>query len=93
MRIMAVCGTGLGSSFMLEMNVVDILKELAITGIEVSHTDLGSATPDLADVFVVGRDIAEGAGHLGDLIVLNSILDKDELQSKIVAKLQEKGIV
>ena len=31
MKITAVCGTGLGSSFMLEMNVKKVLKELGVT--------------------------------------------------------------
>jgi ascorbate PTS system EIIB component len=90
---MAVCGTGLGSSFMLEMNIQEILKDLNVKGVEVEHTDLGSATSDSADVFVVARDIAEGAAHLEELIVLSSILDKDELQTKLKAALQQKGLI
>lgn len=91
MKIMAVCGSGLGSSFMLEMNIIEILKEMNVSGVEVEHADLGSASADMADIFVAGRDIAEGAGHLGDVVVLNNILDKNELKTKIMAALTEKG--
>ena len=31
-RIMAVCGSGLGSSFMVEMNITDVLNELGVSG-------------------------------------------------------------
>lgn len=30
MKIMAVCGSGLGSSFMLEMNIKKVLNKLSI---------------------------------------------------------------
>ncbi|WP_307893405.1 PTS sugar transporter subunit IIB [Bacillus swezeyi] len=93
MKILAVCGSGLGSSFMLEMNIQDILTELGTEGIEVNHSDLSSASRDQADLFVVAKDIAEGASHLGDMVVLESIIDKDELKTKLVQTLQGKGVL
>jgi ascorbate PTS system EIIB component len=36
MKFLVVCGNGLGSSFIVEMNVKKVLKELGIEG-EVSH--------------------------------------------------------
>lgn len=71
MRLAAVCGSGLGSSFMVEMNIQSILKKLGIGGVEVAHYDMGSATPDLADVFFVARDLEESAEHLGHVVVLD----------------------
>ena len=38
MKIMAVCGAGLGSSFMMEMNIKKVLKKINITA-EVDHSD------------------------------------------------------
>ncbi|OMI27214.1 PTS lactose transporter subunit IIB [Bacillus haynesii] len=93
MRILAVCGSGLGSSFMLEMNIKDILQEMGLVEIEVDHSDLSSASPDQADLFVVAKDIAEGAAHLQDIVVLESIIDMDELKTKLVKTLQEKGVL
>ncbi|SUH02723.1 sugar phosphotransferase component II B [Salmonella enterica subsp. enterica] len=31
MKIMAICGSGLGSSFMVEMNIKKVLKKLILT--------------------------------------------------------------
>lgn len=39
MKIMAICGSGLGSSFMVEMNIKKVLKKLEIEA-EVEHSDL-----------------------------------------------------
>lgn len=55
MKLAAVCGSGLGSSFMVEMNIKTILKELGLEDIDVQHYDVGSAAPELADMFFCGR--------------------------------------
>lgn len=90
-KFLAVCSTGLGSSFMVQMNIEKILKQLGITGIEVDHADLGSvAKGDAAAVFV-GRDIAEAAEGLGDVVVLDSIIDMKELRKKVIAAAQRHG--
>ncbi|KIX90863.1 PTS lactose transporter subunit IIB [Staphylococcus microti] len=89
MKILVVCGHGLGSSFMVEMNVQEALKQLqAPASIEVAHSDIMTASPEMADVFICGRDLEENAQRLGEVIVLDNILDKTELQEKLEAKLK-----
>lgn len=86
-KIMAVCGSGLGSSFMVEMNITDVLNELGIADqYEASHTSLADVTASDADIFITGADLADSASHLPELIVLDSLLDRDELKSKIQEK-------
>lgn len=83
MKIMAICGSGLGSSFMVEMNIKKVLKKLNIEA-EVEHSDLSSATPDAADLFVMAKDIAASASvpdH--QLVVINNIIDINELEAKL----------
>lgn len=93
LRIGTACGSGLGSSFMVQMNIESVLKDLGVTGVEVEHYDLGGADPTAADVWIVGRDLADSAGHLGDVRSLNSIIDMDELTSLVKAICQEKGLI
>lgn len=93
MKIAAVCGTGLGSSFMIEMNIKKALAELGVNGIELAHYDLANTTNDLADVFVMGRDIAPAAHHLNHIIALNSIIDKKELKEKMEALCKELNLL
>jgi PTS system ascorbate-specific IIB component len=85
MKIMAICGSGLGSSFMVEMNIKKVLKKLNIEA-EVEHSDLSSATPGAADVFVMAKDIAASASvPENQLVVLSNIIDINELEAKISA--------
>lgn len=94
MKILAVCGTGLGSSFMVEMNIKSVLKELGVEdGVEVEHSDLGGAYPGSADYFIAGCDIAMGMKHLENVIELNNLMDKTELKEKLEKVLKEKGMV
>ncbi|MCS2162674.1 PTS sugar transporter subunit IIB [Scandinavium sp. H11S7] len=85
MKIMAICGSGLGSSFMVEMNIKKVLKKLNIEA-EVEHSDLSSATPGAADLFVMAKDIAESASVPDNqLVVINNIIDINELENKLSA--------
>lgn len=86
MKIMAVCGSGLGSSFMLEMNVKKVLKKIGVEA-EVEHSDLGSVTEASADLFVMGRDIALSAPVSKEkIIILDSIISLAELEEKLTER-------
>ena len=89
MRIMAVCSTGLGSSFMIEMKMKEVLKEIGIDG-EVNHTDLGSVTPEMADVFICTSDLA-GSILTGDVIAIPNITDKNAMKEKLQEYLAAKS--
>ncbi|EFI84858.1 PTS system ascorbate-specific transporter subunits IICB [Listeria grayi] len=93
MKFAAVCGSGLGSSFMVEMNINTVLSDLGVDDVEVSHYDMGSASPDLADVFFVAKDLEDSAAHLGEVVVLDSIIDLDELRDKVEKVCKEKGLL
>lgn len=92
-KIICICGSGLGSSFLVEMNVQKVLKELGLNDIEVEHTDLGSAWPGIADLIVCGNDLYDNLERFGDTMGLMNIMDKVELKEKLTKYLTEKGIL
>lgn len=91
MKIMAVCGSGLGSSFMLEMNIKKVLKELGVEA-EVGHTDLASVTPADADIFVMARDLA-GSVSVPCKISLSNIINVGEIKEKLSEEFKNRGIL
>ncbi|WP_066503540.1 PTS sugar transporter subunit IIB [Abyssisolibacter fermentans] len=93
MLILVCCGSGLGSSFMIEMNIKKVLKELGIEGVNVDHSDLSSASGIKADIYVGTRDIANNLNSLGYTVSLNNMIDKNELKEKISQALKDKGII
>ena len=82
-KVVCICGSGLGSSFLVEMNVKSILKELGLSKVEVEHTDVGSAWPGMADLIVCGSDLASVLARNGEILALNNIMDKKELKDKL----------
>lgn len=92
-KVVCICGSGLGSSFLVEMNVKTVLKQLGLPDIEVEHTDLGSAWPGIADLIVCGQDLYDNLTRFGDVVGLDNIMDKVELKEKLQAYLTEKGVL
>ena len=85
MKIMAICGSGLGSSFMVEMNIKKVLKKMGVEA-DVEHSDLSSAIPSEADLFVMAKDIAASASIPDNqLIVITNIIYINELETKLRA--------
>lgn len=93
MKFMAICGSGLGSSFMVQMNIEKVLGELGVTGVEVEHSDISSASSGDADVFFLARDVAEGLSLSARTVVLDSIIDMDELRTKVTETCRELGLL
>jgi len=82
-KVLVVCGNGLGSSMIVEMNVKSALKEMGQEA-DVSHTDLTSAKTEPADLYLGSGDIV---GHLEDgkknVVSLNNLMDKKELREAL----------
>lgn len=70
---------------MIEMNIQNVLRDLGVNGVEVSHSDLSSAKGTQADIYVATKDLSsrlEGLG--GEVVSLNNMIDSNELKEKLV---------
>lgn len=92
-KILVACGSGLGSSFIIEMNIQKALKELGVEDIEVSHSDLSSASTIRADIYIGTRDIANNLKSFGYTISLDSMIDMNELRIKLRSAFEDLGII
>ncbi|WP_033161010.1 PTS sugar transporter subunit IIB [[Mycoplasma] collis] len=85
MKIKCVCGSGLGSSLLLEMNVKMVLDKLNVNYESVEHTNISSFNKNEADFVVVGADVAPALDFDKDkMIILTNILSKQELEEKLI---------
>ncbi|CAH0537233.1 PTS sugar transporter subunit IIB [Vibrio marisflavi] len=95
MKIMVVCGHGLGTSLMMEMSVKSIVKELNVDA-SVDHIDLGSAKGTACDIFIGTNDIAEQLNALGveqRIVALDNMVDKVAMKERLSAALQELSVM
>ena len=82
-KIMCFCGSGLGSSFMMEMTCKKALKSLGIEGVSVEHTTLADIMPGMADLFVCGEDLLPQAQKAGKAIGLKNLVSLPEMTDKL----------
>ena len=91
-RIMCCCGSGLGSSMLVKMNVEKVLKKMAVSGIDIIHTSVSDAVRGAADLFVVGGDLVDFTKNLEHVIYLDNIVSLPELESKLTAFWTENNV-
>ncbi|MEG1947156.1 MAG: PTS sugar transporter subunit IIB [Lachnospiraceae bacterium] len=85
LKVLAVCGFGVGTSLILRMNVEKILSKHQIEA-EVEHVDVTSAVGMPADVVVTSREIAEQIiEHFKvPVIIINNFMDMKEIETKCI---------
>jgi len=94
-KIMAVCGAGLGSSFACQMAIEQALTALGVKA-KVSHTDTSSVSALIGgiDIVVAGKNyqkLIEGKNLPVPVIFLDRLVDKAEITEKLTPVLREMG--
>ena len=96
MKILAVCQSGLGSSFMVQMNIQQILEDEGVNmdNIQIEHSDVGSISNDAADYFFVESTLANALGRISKdkVVPLKSLIDKDEIKEHVNTILDKENI-
>ncbi len=82
-KILCFCGSGLGTSFLMEMNAKKALNSLGIADVEVDHTTIDDIVPGAADLFICGADLLPNAERAGKAIGLNNMVSIEEMTSKL----------
>ena len=84
MKIVAVCGFGVGSSVILKIKLTDVLKEMGIAA-DVVTTDLTTASSEQADLFVTSKEIGAQMTQKTDkpVAIVSNFLNKDEIRLAI----------
>lgn len=82
-KILCFCGSGLGTSFVMEMNAKKALNALGITGVEVAHSTIDDVMPDAADLFICGADLKHIGEKAGKTIGLDNMVSSAELTEKL----------
>jgi Phosphotransferase system, galactitol-specific IIB component len=84
-KILAVCGMGLGTGLILRMNAEKALKELGIEA-DVEVSDIGSARAlaATADLILTSEELAEQLGTVKPKVVtISNFIDLREMVRKL----------
>jgi len=93
MKIVAVCGCGMGSSVVLKMNAKKALDSLNYKAdLEVADLMTAKAAIATADLVLIGKELAKTVKDVqAPVIVLNSFVNKNEVREKLEKYLREAG--
>ena len=91
MKIVAVCGMGVGTSVLLKMNAEKVLRALGVDA-DVEAADIGVARGMARDAQIVLTS-EELAPEIGDVsatvIIIDNFFDLEEITTKLKAALPE----
>lgn len=85
MKIITVCGFGVGTSLLLKMTVDGVLSEEGIEG-EVEAMDMTSVCGSSADIILTSKQIGEEIKEQvqGKLIYISNFMNTEEVREKIL---------
>lgn len=92
MKILAVCGMGLGSGLLLRMQAEKALRELGIQAdLEVADIGTARALAQTADLIITSPELAQQLGPVKSRVVeISNFIDLREMVEKLGAAIAQR---
>ena len=90
MKIVCVCGMGMGTSLIMKMTIDNAARELGLDA-EVEDWDVGTVGSKDVDLIVASQDFADNLSEYKNVIFLKNIMNKAEVKEKLEKYIKEKG--
>jgi PTS system ascorbate-specific IIB component len=89
-KILAVCGMGLGSGLILRMTAEKALKQLGLEAdLEVADIGTARAVASSADLILTSQELAEQLGQVKPRVVtVTNFIDVEEMTTKLRAAIE-----
>lgn len=82
MKIITVCGLGVGSSLILKMTVDSAMKELG-RECDIEHWDMGTVKGKSFDMLVTTEGFKDNFADMDNVVYINNIVDVQEVKEKL----------
>lgn len=90
LKIVTVCGAGVGSSMMLRLFTQQILQAEGIEA-TVDASDIGSVSPDNYDILITTSDFADTLrGSSATIVRIDNMMDKVFLKSELLKAIESR---
>ncbi|MBO0420374.1 PTS sugar transporter subunit IIB [Vagococcus fluvialis] len=90
LKIVTVCGAGVGSSMMLRLFTQQILQAEGIEA-TVDASDIGSVSPDSYDILITTSDFADTLrGSSATIVRIDNMMDKAFLKSELLKAIESR---
>lgn len=88
LKVITVCGNGIGSSLLLKLKVEEIAREEGIE-LEAESIDSGNATGMRADLVITVKELAEIFPDSQKVAVIRSYTNKKKIKEDVLPILKE----
>ena len=92
MKIMCVCGFGMGSSLILKMGVETAMRELGVA-CDVEHWAAGTMEGIKCDLIVTSEDFRDTMGDRDDVVFVQSIVKVPVIKENLKEYLDRKKLL
>lgn len=82
MKIVTVCGLGVGSSLILRMTAESALSNLGEDA-DIEHWDMGTVQSQDYDLLITTEEFRDNFQGQDNVIFINNVIDVDEVTEKI----------
>jgi PTS system ascorbate-specific IIB component len=84
MKIIAVCGAGIGTSVLLKMNAEKVLRVLGLEAtVEAANIDTARASRDAQILLTTPEIVAQLQGLPAEIIAIDHVFDLAEISEKL----------
>lgn len=91
LRIVTVCGCGMGSGLMLRIYVEDLLKEIGLKA-DITVADMLTVKAYAGDLMITTPDVLRAVKEVNSfkrVVVLKSLVSQSELREKVIPAILE----
>ncbi|MCL2400773.1 MAG: PTS sugar transporter subunit IIB [Defluviitaleaceae bacterium] len=92
MKIICVCGLGMGSSLILKMSVEKAMKQLGVS-CDVEHWAAGTMEGMSADLIVTAEDFRDEMSGRSNVVFVKNVVKVPEIQEELRTYLKGKGLL
>ncbi|SEO21655.1 PTS system IIB component, L-Asc family [Amphibacillus marinus] len=87
-KVITVCGNGIGSSLLLKLKIEELAREEGIE-VDAESIDSGNAAGKSADLFVTVKELASIFPKEQRVAVITSYTNKKKIRNEVLPVLQE----
>lgn len=88
LKIITVCGNGIGSSLMLRLKVEEICKEAEIQ-VDVESSDFNGVLSKKPDLIITVEELAKQMPAHQEVAVVRSYINKKKIREDVLEKIRE----
>jgi PTS system ascorbate-specific IIB component len=92
LKVITVCGLGVGSSLILKMTCEKAFKQLN-TKVDIEHWDMGTVKGKSFDLLVTTEAFKKNFTDLNNVVYMKSMVDVNEAREKLEIYLKGKGLI